>query len=157
MGGLALGGGLRTGGQDTTISKDQEKLVRLRVAEELGHSRVSVTGAYYGSNRSVLAEASHPAQSTQSAAAQRVSAAVYEIRHPEDPTEAINKEPNLGGSSSSSGSAYQTTGDFAHDVPDDVKAPPAEGFRSHSDATPPPASKATFAETGTERAPEAEN
>lgn len=41
------------GGVPGHVSKDSENLVRLKVAKEMGHSRISVTGAYYGSARSV--------------------------------------------------------------------------------------------------------
>ena len=39
------------GGQVAVEEKDQEKLARLAVSEELGHSRESITTAYYGSRK----------------------------------------------------------------------------------------------------------
>jgi integrase len=41
------------GGMPGQMSKEQEKLVKMKLSENMGHSRISVTGAYCGTVRSV--------------------------------------------------------------------------------------------------------
>jgi hypothetical protein len=56
------------GGAPGQMSKDEERQVRLRTAEEMGHSRISVTGAYFGSTRSVQLHKQPRIQITEAAA-----------------------------------------------------------------------------------------